>query len=269
MKIVGFGDSFILGNELQSEPDGSCAWPGLIAQQLGIDYSTDAFPGVGNDHIAQQVFTYFFNHSADDTLAVINWTWHMRWDLWINARRTWIGLGPTCVPERLYTVVDNQSAQELVGFYKKHLEPNEIWNKQRNLSTIYATQCFLEKHNIKNIQTFMDAEIWNRDQARLDHYRVYKDSSWPIVSSADQIDLLPDRIQQEVNNNFDNTQSSSSIRLLQDLTRPALRSFDGVDFLTWSYQKGFEVTDLLHPLQQAHDAAAQYWLPHYQRALND
>ena len=52
MKIVSFGDSFVWGSELEDNPTGNRAWPGLIAAELGTEYATFAEPGCGNDTIA-------------------------------------------------------------------------------------------------------------------------------------------------------------------------------------------------------------------------
>ena len=270
MKIVGFGDSFILGNELTNHHplDGHRAWPGLIAKKLDVDYFTPAVPGVGNEHIAQQIFTYFANNDGQDTLAVVNWTWYMRWDYRVDHCNTWVGLGPTCVPERLYSLMANDAAQQMITFYKTYLEHNEIWNKQRNLVAIYAAQSFLASRKIKTIQTYMDKKLWNESAEKLQHYRALKDAAWPNINNADDIDTLPDWIQKEVDQHYFSFQSLPSIKLLRDLTNGQLSSFDGHDFLTWSIEKGFKITDLLHPLQDAHDAAAEYWLPDYAKALN-
>jgi lysophospholipase L1-like esterase len=270
MKIVGFGDSFILGNELADRQplDGRHAWPGLIARRLGADYFTPAVAGVGNEHIAQQIFSYFAQHDGQDTLAIINWTWYMRWDYRVERCETWVGLGPTCVPEKLHSLVDDDTAQQMIQFYKTYLENNEIWNKQRNLMSIYAAQTFLASRGIRTIQTYMDKELWDKSESRLQHYKDYKDSAWPDIHSVEDIQTLPQWIQQEVSKHYFSHQSLPSIDLLQDLTVNELRSFDGQDFLSWSYDRGFAVTDLLHPLQDAHDAAAEYWLPHYAKALD-
>lgn len=267
MKIVGFGDSFILGSELLFA-DGRRAWPARAAKTLGIEYETVAMAGVGNEAIAQQIFEYFCTNDHNNTLAVVNWTWHMRWDFWINKHRVWVGLGPTCVPEKLYALVDQPAAQEMIRFYNQYIEPNEVMNKQRSLMAIYAAQRYLYCNNIKNIQTYMDTNIWDTSDDRLKHYLAYRDPEWPVIKNADEIMTLPESIKNECERAYLQSQSSPCIKMLQDLTRPHLENFDGYDFLTWSRLKGFAISDLLHPLQQAHDAAAEYWLPRYRDMLS-
>jgi len=45
-KIISFGDSFMLGNELDKE-DGTQTWPGILAQRLGCDFDIRAMAGCG------------------------------------------------------------------------------------------------------------------------------------------------------------------------------------------------------------------------------
>jgi hypothetical protein len=47
---------------------------------------------------------------------------------------------------------------------------------------------------------------------------------------------------------------------MQDYIRPHLTQFDNTNFLNWSKQKGFEISQTLHPLVPAHRAAADYIL---------
>ena len=55
------------------------------------------------------------------------------------------------------------------------------------------------------------------------------------------------------------------LEVLQQKLRKILVNFDGVNFLDWSQQQGYPVSNSCHPLNQAHVAAADYWLPHVQR----
>ena len=49
--------------------------------------------------------------------------------------------------------------------------------------------------------------------------------------------------------------ANDSIFELQKSIRPYLTSFDGENFLDWSKNKGFPISQTLHPLEQAHQAA--------------
>ena len=59
------------------------------------------------------------------------------------------------------------------------------------------------------------------------------------------------------------------IKLLQNFTKEPLQTFEGLNFLDWSYKHGFTVTDIgLHPLEDAHKAACDLWVDTYAQALN-
>jgi hypothetical protein len=51
---------------------------------------------------------------------------------------------------------------------------------------------------------------------------------------------------------------TDSVKYLQDYIQPHMTRFEGSSFLDWSKQKGFPISDTLHPLEQAHSAAAKY-----------
>lgn len=52
-----------------------------------------------------------------------------------------------------------------------------------------------------------------------------------------------------------------SITDCQDRVFPYLRAFDGMNFLDWSRSRGFPISPTLHPLEQAHAAAADIMTP--------
>lgn len=52
-----------------------------------------------------------------------------------------------------------------------------------------------------------------------------------------------------------------SVTWLQDQIRPHLEEFEGRDFLEWSRFNGFEISSTMHPLVEAHQAAADLWTP--------
>jgi hypothetical protein len=161
-KIVSFGDSFVFGSEQQNNADGAKGWIGRAAEKLGHQYHTSAVPGCGNDHIARQIYTFFANNSAENMLAVINWTWMCRWDFYIVEHETWITLGPTCVPEKLKDLVERTEAEDMIEFYKTRANSSLLWNKFRNLQTIYAVQTYLKQKNINNVQTYMDYHLFDQ-----------------------------------------------------------------------------------------------------------
>jgi hypothetical protein len=109
-KIVGFGDSFVFGSELDNNDHGDKSWVGQAARKLGVEYETTAVPGCGNENITRQILTYFSNNPSDNVLAVINWTWGARWDFYIPGVETWTTLGLSCVPSKLAPLVGLEDA---------------------------------------------------------------------------------------------------------------------------------------------------------------
>lgn len=228
-KIVSFGDSFIFGSELENNDNGSSAWPGLIAQELGVQYETRAIPGCGNEAITRQIFEYFSNNDTHNVLAVINWTWGARWDCYLSPVEKWITLGLTCVPNKLTSYVSQGEAARIIDFYRDYPGNSTLWDKFRTLQTVYTAQQYLNSLNVTTVQTYMDQEIWDQEWHAPDY-----------------------------------------VKTLQELVKTPMMDFEGRTFLDWSYHNKFAVTDPgLHPLEDAHRAAADLWKNQYAQLLEN
>lgn len=57
------------------------------------------------------------------------------------------------------------------------------------------------------------------------------------------------------------------LEALQHKLSKLLVNFDGKNFLDWSRQHNFPISDTWHPLEQAHEAAADYWRPAVEQLL--
>lgn len=270
--IVSFGDSFIYGSELQNNHDGFQAWPGLIASKLNCKYKTLAIPGCGNEAIARQVFTYFSSNTTQNTLAVINWTWCMRWDFYLSSVQEWIALGPTCVPDKLKNILNKSDSQELISFYRNYISDSHAWNQLRSLQAVIATQTFLDNNNIKNIQTYMDRSLFmpSFKGSRIEHYNAFKDPSWPNIQFEDELDTLTEHIKTEVDQDYQTIADPQYIQTLQKIARNKIQDFNGLTFLEWSRSNGYKVTESPgdHPLEDAHYAASNLWMSKYQEQLS-
>jgi len=100
---------------------------------------------------------------------------------------------------------------------------SELMDKWNNLSIIYSTISYLKQHNIPYIFHIMD-------------------------------ELLLDPIHH----------APPYITKLQDDIRDELQRFPyETTFLTWSQMNDFEISENLHPLEEAHKAAAELWLKEY------
>ena len=270
-KIVSFGDSFIFGSQMHNNTFGQLAWPGLIAEQLGVEYETCAVVGCGNETIARQIYTYFSKNSQKKTIAVINWTWGMRWDFYMHHNDTWITLGPTCAPEKLYQHLEHTEAKYLIQFYKNYT--GDTWNQYRSLQAIFAAQQFLKINQIPTIQTYMDTDLFSKLNTgdRVEHYNSYKDASWPEITTNEELDTLPTNIKHELEQDYNKIIVPEFIETLQNLTFPSMLSFEGQTFLEWSRGRGYKVTPTPrdHPLEEAHQNAAALWKNYYQQSINN
>jgi hypothetical protein len=226
-KIVSFGDSFVFGNELKNNNDGSQGWIGLAAKQLGVEYQTWAVPGCGNENISRQILTYFSNNPSDDVLAVINWTWGARWDFYIPNVETWTTLGLSCVPSKLAPLVGLDEAEKVLEFYNKYPGHSTLWDKWRTLQTIYSSQQYLKSLGVTTIQTYMDAEMW--------------DTTWHA----------PDYIV---------TLQNLTREPLKDFEGKTFLDW------SWAHGFAVTDPGL-HPLEEAHAAACKLWIDCYRQAL--
>jgi len=227
-KIVGFGDSFVFGSELNNNPDGHRSWIGQAAKKLGVEYETLSVPGCGNENIARQIFTYFSHNPAESTLAVINWTWGARWDFYIPGIEKWTTLGLTCVPSKLAPMVGQQEAEKILEFYNQYPGHSTLWDKWRTLQTIYATQQYLKSLGTVAIQTFMDYEMWDQTWHAPDYIKTLQDLTQPDLENFEGLNFV-------------------------DWSRK--HGF-------------FVTEPGLHPLEQAHAAACELWLERYSQALS-
>jgi hypothetical protein len=57
------------------------------------------------------------------------------------------------------------------------------------------------------------------------------------------------------------------LEVLQYKLSKILVNFDDKNFLDWSQKNNFEISSQWHPLEQAHSAAADYWLPAVKKLL--
>lgn len=183
--IVSFGDSFVWGSELPNNHDGHQAWCGIIAKRLGVNYKTFATPACGNEHIARQLYQYFSENPVEDTLAIVNWTWSMRWDFYIVDTESWVTLGPTCVPRRLDQHVSTDEAQQIIAFYNRYTGDSILWNRHRSLQAMFAAQSYLKSINANVIQTYMDYDLFDTEYHAPNYIRLLQDMVKPSLENWD------------------------------------------------------------------------------------
>jgi len=105
---------------------------------------------------------------------------------------------------------------------------SEIDDKFRNLTLIYSTHKYLKDKGYQFISTYMDHLI------------------------LDQTFNVP-----------------AFVKRLQKEIMAELKTFpDGQTFLEWSRSNGYPESDNWHPLERAHQEAAKFWLPVYEKLIN-
>jgi hypothetical protein len=259
-KIVSFGDSFIFGYEIPENYDGSGGWPGIAAQRLDLDFECKASPGSSNSSICRKILDYYSDDNNLDDIAIINWTWSHRWSYFVNNYNlnTWINFGPSIKNkpflelqeiENIDLKNNNHSElfmekinslgkplvntntyyqQRLQKMYIEYISDNEMMNKFNSLQSIYCATAFLLNKGIKFVQTNMDSELF--------------ETRWFC---------------------------DGYIQELQNFILPNMHSFNKLNFLDWSRKNKFKITDPgWHPLEDAHNAAGEYWLPTYKQLLD-
>jgi hypothetical protein len=252
-KIASFGDSFIFGYEIPENYDGSGGWPSIAAQKLNIDFECKASPGSSNSSICRRILDYYSDENNLNDLAVINWTWTHRWSYFVNQNNwnTWVNLGPAKAkfPFEEHQEIENIDLKNQIRYpnvqekqkkieksYQQHLQKmyieyisdNEMMNKFNSLQSIYCATAFLLSKGTKFVQTAMDSELF--------------ETKWFC---------------------------DGYIQELQDFILPNMYAFNDLNFLDWSRKNKFKITNPgWHPLEDAHNAAVEYWLPTYKKLLD-
>ena len=158
-KIVSFGDSFLAGTELKREAH---SWASIAAEKLNVEYETFAQAGCGNESITKQILTYF-SVPRENTLAIINWTWGLRYDFYLHGKEVWLPLCPSNHEVILKQFLKSDEASKISDFYLNYAGKSILWDRWRSLQTIYTSQQFLNNKNIPSIQTYMDYNLWDNE----------------------------------------------------------------------------------------------------------
>ena len=166
MQLKSFGCSFIFGTDLTGANSelaiaSQSAWPALLAQHLGYEYSCHARPGSGNLQILEQVLNQNTSNPAD--LVVVGWTWIDRFDYYNSNCK-----GRLCEDWSTIMPVDNN---EIAKVYYQNLH-SEYRDKLTNLSYIRLAIDTLTQKGIPFIMTIMDELLfdqrWNTSPAVLE-----------------------------------------------------------------------------------------------------
>ena len=118
---------------------------------------------------------------------------------------------------------------------------------------------------------YIDNEVWatlvpvDSDTKARNYYRdlhsQYRDKFTNLVYIKSAIDILNQKNIPFIMTYMDNLlfeshwQCPNSLREIQNYIRPYMTNFDRENFLDWSKKNGFPISETLHPLEQAHQAA--------------
>jgi len=225
-KIVSFGDSFIYGTQLKDEGH---SWVATCAKKLGVDYQTFAQAGCGNESITRQILKYFSVPRDSNTLAVINWTWGIRYDFYLSGAEHWIPLCHENNQIELEKRLSKEEAEKISNFYTNYAGKSILWDRWRSLQTIFSAQQFLKIHNIKNVQTYMDYMLLDTEWHCPDYIKTLQDLTKP------QLKLFEGK-------NFVDWSNANGYLVTSDYN---------------------------HPLEDAHEAASKLWLNTYRGVLEN
>jgi hypothetical protein len=123
--------------------------------------------------------------------------------------------------EQWQTVLPGQKSQKS-DLYYRHFH-SHIKDMLTSVMNINTAIAFLEERRIPFVMTYMDYDILQA-----------VDPDW---------------------------HDPRYLSVLQKKIRPFLIDFESKNFLDWSRDKGFDISDSWHPLEEAHDAAAELMLP--------
>lgn len=118
---------------------------------------------------------------------------------------------------------------------------------------------------------YIDNEVWktvmpiDNNSCAINYYRdlhsQYRDKLTSLTYIKTAIDTLKQKNIPFIMTYMDNIlfetqwQYNDAIKDLQDYIRPCMTTFENQTFLDWSRKKGFPISETLHPLEQAHQAA--------------
>ncbi len=224
MTLKSFGCSFIYGSDLADEDDGEpytlssqLTWPALLAQDINYDYRCYARPGSGNLRILEKILTQVAESDHRD-LFVVGWSWIDRFD---------------------YTVDPSDKNHRYV-LHQYDLAGQNLWR------TVTPTD------------TDIRAQIYYRDL-----HSQYRDKLSTLVCIKTAIDAIKQKNISFIMTYIDELvfetewHTNTAILDLQNYVRPYMTKFNGQTFLDWAKQKGFPISETLHPLEDAHRAASE------------
>ena len=231
MKLKSFGCSFIFGTDLHDNNQSTLklagipsnfTWPALLAKKRAWNYACFARPGSGNLQILEQLLNQLVD--VDPAVYVVAWTWVDRFD---------------------YVKVMDQSDTP----WPIRLPLGQKYNSA-DVSRLWKT--------IVPVDTSDIAETYYKIL-----HNEYRDKLTTLIHVKTAIDALKTSGNQFIMTYMDDLMfdtrwnTSPAVSALQQYCKPYMTQFDGKNFLDFSREKGFKISTALHPLEPAHESAAE------------
>jgi hypothetical protein len=225
MILKSFGCSFIFGSELADDGENRLY---AIGSQLTwpallakhLGYNYQTHSRPGSGNL--QITERILNQAVntESALYVIGWTWIDRFDYVSETASKW---------------------------------PTDLSKSEIGWGTGWKTIMPVDETNV--------AKAYYRDL-----HSEYQDKLNILISIRTVIDVLKSKnlpfIMTYIDDLMFNTQwhVSPAVLELQEYIRPYMTTFNNLNFLEWSKKNNYPISKSLHPLEQAHAAAANYML---------
>ena len=236
MKLKSFGCSFIFGTDLsdqtpsdQTTPAASqLTWPAHLAKYLNLEYRCNAQGGAGNLLILSRILIGItLSNHAD--LFVIGWTWSDRFDYTGSVLSEYSPIGVSTPMDPDPDLVPELYCRE---FPWQTILPSDA----DSVSQLYYQKLHSEFRDKFTSLCYIKLAIDTLNQAGIPFIMTYVD------------ELLFNRTYH----------TDPAVVKLQNYIKPYMTTFEGQTFLNWSRSKGYPETQNWHPLEEAHQAAADY-----------
>lgn len=242
MIVIGAGCSLIEGIELESQEQ---TWPCKLARRNGLGYINAGHSGVGNRYIARNVINNLGAVRDNNAFVIVQWSYMSRYDyiLSFNTQERnspWYTITPAHLNLKDETVakcfgreyIDRIHEFGVLDWVEAHYklisDANEV---DETLSTMLLLQEFLKNRNIPYI--FTTAENWNE----------FKEFQQPTYSRA----------------YYDAVDWDNFVWFPHD--------YEPTGFVYWANANKFPLAPFGHPLEPAHEAAADLMEPYFKERL--
>lgn len=240
--LVGAGCSLIEGTELESHKQ---TWTYKVAERCGFDYCNAGHASVGNKYIAKRVIEEV-SGAMREVAVIVQWTYISRYDYLFSfntqeRNSPWYTLTPAhanladetvrkCFGDEYVSRIREYGTDKWAEYHYKML--NEHNDMDNTLSAMLMLQEFLKNRNIPYL--FTSAERWRDYKAftnNLHSRPLYDNIDW------DRFKWFP-------------------------------HDYGDTGFVYWANANKFPLAPLGHPLEPAHEAAADIMEPYFREILD-